>query len=350
MHTKNKTSMTINDILQSMPKLLKSTNIGHISDLKIENKDEKKELINNILHNEILDNFQKEELNKLIFQIRNADIKKIINDDKLDIVFDIDNTISFTFITNLEIYKELRIKYPEKAIKLISFNMNGKYIFSILILRKGLFEFLEFAKSFCNFYIYSLGVEPYVFQVMEMLEKLTGIKFKGFMTRKDKENNKLLKNLNLDSNKTIIFDDNPRIWPINSLNVIISKIFIDKTFIQYKHREIDDGNKLNNFLYNFFPFFYYKSKGDINNQIYWKNQKLNGGRICPFYYFNNNVKDNDCYSGEYIESSKYQFIYMKDIIKIIYYFIFNYNIHVHDVLKLIRYNIFYKTYFSLKFY
>ena len=41
---------------------------------------------------------------------------------------------------------------------------------------------------------------------------------------------------------------------------------------------------------------------------------------------------------------------MKNIIKIIYFFVFNYNISIPEVLKLIRYNIFYRTYFSLKYY
>ena len=41
---------------------------------------------------------------------------------------------------------------------------------------------------------------------------------------------------------------------------------------------------------------------------------------------------------------------MKNIVKIIYYFVFTYNTSVPDILKLIRYNIFYKTYFNLSFY
>ena len=41
---------------------------------------------------------------------------------------------------------------------------------------------------------------------------------------------------------------------------------------------------------------------------------------------------------------------MKEVIKIIYFFVFYYNIHVPDIIKFIRYNIFYKNYFNLKFY
>ena len=41
---------------------------------------------------------------------------------------------------------------------------------------------------------------------------------------------------------------------------------------------------------------------------------------------------------------------MKDIIKIIYYLLFNCNISISEILKLIRYNIFFEIYFNLKFY
>ena len=36
--------------------------------------------------------------------------------------------------------------------------------------------------------------------------------------------------------------------------------------------------------------------------------------------------------------------------KIIYYLVFNFDIDVSNSIKLIRYNIFYKTYFNLNFY
>ena len=41
---------------------------------------------------------------------------------------------------------------------------------------------------------------------------------------------------------------------------------------------------------------------------------------------------------------------MKEVVKIIYYFVFNYDIHVSDIIKFIRFNIFYKNYFNLIFY
>ena len=65
---------------------------------------------------------------------------------------------------------------------------------------------------------------------------------------------------------------------------------------------------------------------------------------CPFYDFDKKY----CFSGEYLESTKYQFIYMKEVIKIIYYLIYNSNMGVPEALKIIRYNIFYNSYFNYR--
>ena len=62
------------------------------------------------------------------------------------------------------------------------------------------------------------------------------------------------------------------------------------------------------------------------------------------------MKGSICYTGESLESPKKQLIYMKEVIKIIYFFVFYYDIHVSDIIKFIRFNIFYKNYFNLKFY
>ena len=313
--------------------------------------EDKSELIKNIVNNDILNIKQKEELNKLILQIKNTNIKNIIKNDKLEIVFDLDNTCILGFISNPDIYKSLSNQFPNKKLKLISFKFKEKFMFSCIIIRNGLSEFLEFSNKFCNFYINTLGIEKYGLNIMLMLEKITGIQFKKFKGRNEniKDNRKYLKDLDLDIKKTIIFDDKPSVWIEDNLNVILSKKFTDKDCENYLEKH--HNNPLLNFLFNYFPFYYYKSKKNNYNQIIWKKQKLYGGRTCPFYQFSeNNTNNNYCLSGEYLESKKYQFNYMKDVIKIIYYLVFYYDIHVPDALKLIRYNIFYKTYFNLNFY
>ena len=336
------------------PKELNNKEESYIPKPKIEYK---KDLIEDILKNEILEENQKKELNKLISEIKKMDIKNIIKKDKLEklnIVFDLDNTCIFGFTVIIDTYLKLNEKFPKKNLKLISFLYDKKEILSCIIIRKGLSEFLEFSKLFCNFYISTLGVESYGIKIMDILENINKIKFHRFKGRKDNEEDrkKILKDLDLDIKNTIIFDDKPSIWVKDYLNVILSKIFTDKEFEKYipKRTKYDD-EKLN-FLFNYFPFYYYKSKTNDYNQINWRKQKLLGGRTSPFYKFNNkdDTINNDCYSGEYLDSKKCQFDYMKDIIKIVYYLVFNYDIQVPDALKLIRYNIFYNTYFSLKFY
>ena len=105
-------------------------------------------------------------------------------------------------------------------------------------------------------------------------------------------------------------------------------------------------------LKDIFHIGYYKYDKNKDGKINLKKQIIHKGRLSPFYEFKetNDIKQNICYTGECLESKKKQFIYMKEVIKIIYYFVFYYDIHVSDIIKFIRYNIFYKIYFNLKFY
>ena len=53
----------------------------------------------------------------------------IKEENKLDIVFDLDNTCILGFTVTPEKYKELKEKLPHKKLNLISFDFNGKSIF-----------------------------------------------------------------------------------------------------------------------------------------------------------------------------------------------------------------------------
>ena len=317
-------------------------------------KKDKAELIKNILNSKILDEKQKSELNKLISDIKNIDIKELIknNNQKLNIVFDLDNTCIFGNIIKIEHYKVLKSKYPEKELRLFSFTYNSKTMYTCLIIRKGLLDFFKFAKNFSNFYISTLGVEDYGEEIRKLLEKMIGIKFLQLKGRESNKYKKQLKELKLDRKNTLIFDDQPLVWVEEDyLNVIISKKFTDN--------EINDffsgnryGNNINAFLSFYFPFNFYQKNSSNSNVIEWKVLKILGDRLCPFYLFkdNNNQNKIECYSGEYLNSTKLQFIYMKEVIKILYYLMIHYDINISDALQLIRFNIFYKTFFSLKFY
>ena len=55
----------------------------------------------------------------------------------------------------------IKKKFPEKNLRFFTFNYNEKTIYICLIVRKGLLEFFNFSKDFCNFYISTLGIEAY---------------------------------------------------------------------------------------------------------------------------------------------------------------------------------------------
>ena len=283
---------------------------------QIENKTE---LINSILDTEILDLRQKEELNKLISDIKIMKINDIIKKDcKLNIAFDLEKTCIYSFTSNYEKNKDFNTKFPHKKINLISFDYNGKTLFCYFIIRNGLYEFLEYAKLFCNFYINSLGIEPYVIQIILNLEQLLNVKFQNFRFRKtlkDTKKFKSLKDLGLNKKNSIIFDDMPSTWTNDYMNVIISKKFTDKELEGYSPRINNENDKME-FLMNYYPFYFYRIKKNDLKQKIWKNQKLYNGRSCPFYKFTskNDIINNVCYSGQYLESSRYQFDYMKDVI------------------------------------
>ena len=315
---------------------------------------DKKGLIKNILNNEILIQKQKEELNKLIYHIENIDISNILQkDSKLDIVFDLDSTCVWAVTIDQEQYKKLIEIKNEKNLKFLNFKNGNKNLLMCLIIRNGLQEFFDFFKNFCNFHISTLGSELYAKEIKKILEDTYKIKFRKIQARNRKiGNKKFLSNLDLDSKMTLIFDDQPKVWKKDYFNVITSKIFIDKEINKYFISDKKDKGSFINFFMQEFLLSYFKSMINDYEQIQWRNQKLVYDRWNPFYYFEekNKIENFDCYSGEYLDSSKFQFIYMKNVIKIIYFFIFNFNIFISDVIKLIRYNIFYKAYFSLKYY
>ena len=313
--------------------------------------EDKSDLIKKILDSDTLDNKQRGEFGELLLKIKNINIKNVIKENhKLDIVFDLDNTCILGFTVTLEQYDELKQKFPDRDLKLFYFRFNQRVILSVIILRKGLAEFLEFTKQFCNFYISTLGVESYGIEVKLILEKEMRIKFKDFKGRSEAEKSgkKLLKDLNLDPTKTLIFDDKIEVWAKDFFNVIVSKKFTDEDFLNFMNKK---GYEKMQFLMNYFPFNYFQFQKNKSNQICWKAQKFARNRACPFYKFiKKNDANNNCFFGEYLNSSKYQFNYMKNIIKIIYFLIFNYDIHAPDALKLIRYNIFFKRYFIIDLY
>ena len=309
------------------------------------------ELMKSMIEKEILDTKQRKDFNELISEIKKMDITKVIKEDKLDIIFDLDHTCIYAFIVKIEDYINLRRMYPKKHSKLFILYMNEKKGYFCLFLREGLKEFINYVKPFCNFHINTLG--NYGENLKNILEKELGIKFMKFKAREGKESKKYLEHLELELKNCVIFDDQPSVWIKDELNVIISKRFIEKDYFFFLFKKGNNQKiSVEKYLSIYFPFFYYKYEKNEYKQINLKKQKIYSQNLCPFYEFKetNDINQNICYIGESLDSSKKQFIYMKEVIKIIYYFVFYYDIHVSDIIKFIRYNIFYKNYFNLKFY
>ena len=210
------------------------------------------ELMKSMIEKETLDNKQRKDFNELISEIKKMDITKIIKKDKLNIIFDLDNTCIYAFIVKIKDYIDLKQKYPEKNIKLFYLLMNGKTVYFCLIIREGLREFINYAKQFCNFHINILGISSYGEAIKNILEKELSIKFIKFKGRKDRETKKYLGNLQLQRKNSVIFDDQPSVWVNDELNVIISKRFIDKDFFYFLYRM---GNNQSFNLELFLPYF-----------------------------------------------------------------------------------------------
>ena len=299
--------------------------------------------INEILQEKNIDK-QKKEINQLLNKIKEITKKdiNINNESKLNIVFDLDNTCVYSLFIHPKYLLVLEKRYPENDFKIIKLEYGRQIIYTAFVVRKGLKKFIEETQSFCDFYINTLGANIYGMKIKEILEEIFKIEFKGFKGRKnDSSNNKFLKDLSLEQKNTIIFDDKPIVWIRDNDNVIISKYFIDKKIILDELKNTKNEKNNPEFL-SYLPYFFFHQSSENN----WKCQKLKYEKNNPFYDANNK----NCYSCEYLENEKNQFIYMKEVIKIIYYLVYNHNIYVPDALKIIRYNIFYNCCFNLNFY
>ena len=338
---KEKNSISIEDLFLELDKNNneKSQNLEALNEpiSKVRN-------FNEILQEKNLDK-QKKEINDIINNIKQMKIEEIKENElnKLNIVFDLDNTCVYSTFIHPNLIIELIEKFPQNDFKIIKFEYNQNYIYYAFIIRKGLEEFLNCTKKFCNFYINTLGMEQYGKKIKDKLEAIFKITFKGFKGRvNNSERNKFLYDLSLEQKNTIIFDDKPIVWTKDKGNIIISKFFVDKKITLNNLRNVNLENNESLLFGDYSPFPFYKSSE--NN---WQIQSLKLEKKCPFY-----DKNKKCYSGEYVESDKdeQQFLYMIEIVKLIYYLLYKYNIYVPESLKIIRYNIFYNCSFNLNFY
>ena len=322
--------------------------------------------LKNIISSEIISMEQKNWLQNLFKELKNFDIKDIKieknkegKDNKLELVFDLDNTCIFSFLThsNNKILNTLKNKYQDKKVEMIKFIYNNREMYSILIIRKGLKELFKYVEPLCNFHVSTLADDNYGKEITNLLTKKLNVKFVGFKGRSIYcEQIKKISDLKIKKENTIIFDDNVKVWDNrykDSSNVIISKLFFDEecemiTSIKEYYQKNNQVFEKDLFLKSYKSFYYNKNR---NNNKDWKSQQVAEVVSIPFYQFRK-LKDynyNKCFTAEYLNSKKLQFIYMKNVIKEIYILKFTYNILPSLAIKLIRISTLSNMKFDLKY-
>ena len=328
------------------------------------NKEKFKEqftIIRKIMSTDVLNFEQKNWLSNFIKSTNELPLETIIDQKKkFEIVFDLDNTCIFSYICyggkaegNL-----IQSKYSFKNIKLFEFSFANKYMYSILIIRQGLKEFVEYVKPIANFHISTLAAKSYGEEIVKVLEELFNIKFENFSSRDNndvKKSHKYLEDLNTEEKKlpestTIIFDDMVNVWEKETFNVIPSKKFYDKEIQMTQTNKKKDVMKtdLDIFIESYSPFNYNQFK---EKEPSWRNQSIKYKEKCPFFLFKNKTAKNynESYTAEYFDSPKYQFIYMKNVIKVLYCLVFYNDLEISDAIKLVRLNALNGKKFYLKY-
>ena len=318
---------------------------------------------------------QKAWISNLISEIKKTDIKDINIEknsqgkfNKLELVFDLDNTCIFSFLSNTDVLLVQKKKniFPQKKIRMISFKFNNKVLYTALIIRQGLKEFLQYVSPLCNFHISTLGAESYGNEVKEILAEYAGVEFIRYKGRMySNEYCKNISDLYINKENTVIFDDYLRVWENLSYDheqVINTKFFFDEECAMLNNlNEKEDINKndkgesdeifseIELFLKSYRTLCYSKIKENpkLNNNINinmnnydtdWKEHSIVEYQNIPFYQFTSNKDfiNNKCFTAEYLNSSKYQFNYMKNVIKVLYCLKFVFDIDISIAIKLIK--------------
>ena len=305
---------------------------------------------------------QKKWLSSFIKTTSALPLEEIKTDQKFEIVLDLDNTCVFSQIIDSQNEGfDIKAKYPGKNIRVFRFNYCDKIMYATLIFRNDLKEFITFVKDLANFHISTLATKNYGECIKQMLEDLCDIKFIRFFSRKQqRDDKKTLNDLNIDLNykviinesNAIMFDDCVKIWGKESFNVIASKKFYDKDIKDIKVNQnpnSQSSNDLQIFLNSYCPFDFNKLKK--TGKPSWNNQEIIETKTCPFYKYkdNNSKAFNESYLAEYADSKKYQFTYMKNVIKVLYCLVFHNDLEIKNAIKLVRLNALNGKKFLLKY-
>ena len=254
--------------------------------------------LTNITYNEI------NLLNKYITTILNTYEPNNMFSNKLNIVFDLDNTLLYSKTNDLTDDHWFSLNNICKY----ELEIQGKFIKGIYMFRPGLKEFFANTKSFCNYYIYSMGINSYAEYLSEKLQDEYNVTFEKTIGRiSGIELKKYLHKLHLDPAKTIIIDDQVQVWDtlygkskFNNLHCLINSYkFIAEVFM---------GGDIGRFMKkDMMPFCYCYT--DINNHFSLKYQD-NG----PFVENKKGIP----YHIEYERSRKFQLEYLSAFLKDVY--------------------------------
>ena len=281
---------TINSLSEKEQQLSNILKHNLNSLLKINNKEEKKCL---------------SEINKFFFSYNYSNYFLNFNpENKLNLVVDLFNTLVYgnTLENENKVNENQFIfKYEEKEIK--------------VGLRKNINFFFNELSKFCNIYIYSNIKDELGKIIIDKLKERFSIKINSYYDSQN--NNKDLKNLNLNKQNTLIIDDMVNVWKNEKTIILPSKKFInkdknqEKILICYNYNNIKEG-KIENI------------KKTYENSI---------------NYF---IETENC-------NNEGQLYYLVRIIQIIYILVNNLKIKTSLAFSLIRGFLFYGYSFNLKY-
>ena len=311
-----------------------------------------------IIKNQKLSKEQKEWISNLISKIKGIEINNINIEknsegkyNKLELVFDLDNTCIYSFLSNTDVLLVQKKKniIPKKDVRMISFKFNNKVLYTALIIRKGLKEFLQYISPLCNFHISTLGAESYGNEVKDILGEYAGVEFIRYKGRiYINEVCKNISDLYINNENTVIFDDYIRVWENNNNDyeqVIPIKYFYDEECASLNNNIVENNISEENgkketelFLKSYRTMCYDKIMENNLDKNDWKKHEIKEYSHIPFYQFksNDDYDYNKCFTAEYLDSPKLQFDYMKEVIKVIYCLKFIFEVDIRIAIKLIK--------------
>ena len=311
-----------------------------------------------IIKNQKLSKEQKEWISNLISKIKRIEINNINIEknsegkyNKLELVFDLDNTCIYSFLSNTDVLLVQKKKniIPKKDVRMISFKFNNKVLYTALIIRKGLKEFLQYISPLCNFHISTLGAESYGNEVKDILGEYAGVEFIRYKGRiYINEVCKNISDLYINNENTVIFDDYIRVWENNNNDyeqVIPIKYFYDEECASLNNNIVENNISEENgkketelFLKSYRTMCYDKIMENNLDKNDWKKHEIKEYSHIPFYQFksNDDYDYNKCFTAEYLDSPKLQFDYMKEVIKVIYCLKFIFEVDIRIAIKLIK--------------